>query len=107
MYTLVTVFIGAKVIDLIQKGAYAAKAVTIISNLPAVVSKEIVLKMNRSTTLFNGKGGYSGENKEVVYCVVSRNEVRILKSIVHEIPVAAKAHRCPCVDHAKIEADYA
>jgi uncharacterized membrane-anchored protein YitT (DUF2179 family) len=85
MYTLVTVFIGAKVIDLIQEGAYAAKAVTIISDLPAVVSKEIVLKMNRSTTLFNGIGGYSGENKEVIYCVVSRNEVRTLKSIVHDI----------------------
>lgn len=85
MYTLVAVYIGAKVIDLVLEGAYAAKAVMIISHLPAIVSKEIVLKMKRGTTLLNGKGGYSGENKEVIYCVVSRNEVITLKSIVHKI----------------------
>ncbi|MED1470551.1 YitT family protein [Bacillus salipaludis] len=82
MYTLVAVFIGAKVIDYVQEAAYKAKAVMIISNTNAEIAKKITMEMERGVTLLNGKGGYTGESKEVLYCVVNRNEIGRLKLLV-------------------------
>ncbi|WP_126427252.1 YitT family protein [Brevibacillus marinus] len=84
MYTLVAVFLAARVIDFVQEGAYAAKALTIISDKTADITKQI-LELGRGVTVLSGKGAYSGGNKEVVYCVVSRNEVVRMKNIVKEI----------------------
>lgn len=82
MYTLVAVFIGAKVIDSVQEAAYKAKAVMIISNATDEISKKITMEMERGVTSLNGKGGYTGEGKEVLYCVVNRNEIGRLKLLV-------------------------
>ncbi|BAH43471.1 MULTISPECIES: YitT family protein [Brevibacillus] len=84
MYTLVVVFIAARVIDFFQDGAYAGKALTIISNEADSISKHI-LDVGRGVTLLAGKGAYSGEEKKVIYVVVSRNEVMRFKTIVQEI----------------------
>ncbi|PEK98868.1 YitT family protein [Bacillus sp. AFS017336] len=82
MYTLVAVFIGAKVIDSVQEVAYKAKAVMIISNKTTEISKKITMEMGRGVTSLNGKGGYTGESKEVLYCIVNRNELGRLKLLV-------------------------
>ncbi|MGD8189233.1 YitT family protein [Brevibacillus ginsengisoli] len=84
MYTLVAVFIAARVIDFLQDGAYAAKALTIISEHATDVAQEL-LNLGRGVTLLSGRGAYSGSDKEVVYCVVARNEVARYKNIVQEI----------------------
>ncbi|ASJ53450.1 hypothetical protein BP422_07685 [Brevibacillus formosus] len=84
MYTLVVVFIAARVIDFFQDGAYAGKALTIISNEADSIAKHI-LDVGRGVTLLAGKGAYSGEEKKVIYVVVSRNEVMRFKTIVQEI----------------------
>jgi uncharacterized membrane-anchored protein YitT (DUF2179 family) len=85
MYTLVAVFIGARVIDFVQEGAYAAKAVMIISDSAAQIAENIMRDMERGATLLKGKGGYTGSEKEVLYCVVSRNEIVRLKLLVHQV----------------------
>ncbi|MFF0826772.1 YitT family protein [Brevibacillus sp. NPDC003359] len=84
MYTLVVVFIAARVIDFFQDGAYAGKALTIISNEADSIAKQI-LDLGRGVTLLAGKGAYSGDEKKVIYVVVSRNEVMRFKTIVQEI----------------------
>ncbi|MEW9669789.1 YitT family protein [Ammoniphilus sp. 3BR4] len=85
MYTLVAVFIGARVIDFVQEGAYSAKAVTIISDHNEEIAKKIMVEMERGATLLSGKGGWTGIQKNVLYCVVSRQEMIRVKSLVHEI----------------------
>ncbi|HJV46388.1 MAG TPA: YitT family protein [Bacillota bacterium] len=85
MYTLVAVFIGSRVIDFVQEGAYAAKAVMIISHDNSQIATKIMNEMGRGATLLNGKGGFTGEQKEILYCVVGRNEIIRLKSLVHEV----------------------
>ncbi|WP_432776983.1 YitT family protein [Brevibacillus gelatini] len=84
MYTLVVVFIAARVIDFLQDGAYAGKALTIISNHAEEISRQI-LDLGRGVTILAGKGAYSGEEKKVIYVVVSRNEVMRFKTIVQEV----------------------
>ncbi|TFE30026.1 YitT family protein [Cohnella luojiensis] len=84
LYTLVSVFIAAKIIDFIQEGAYAAKAFTVICHNPEKLAKDITIELDRGVTLMPSIGAYSGENKTVIYCVVSRFEIRKLKSLVRQ-----------------------
>ncbi|ANE47948.1 membrane protein [Paenibacillus swuensis] len=89
LYTLVTVFIGSKIIDFIQEGAYAAKAFTIITNHGEKIADTITKDMDRGVTIIPATGAYSKQAKEVLYCVVSRQEIRRVKEIVHEIDHSA------------------
>ena len=85
MYTLVAVFVGTRIIDFVQEGAYAAKAATIISDSAPQIADAIMKEMERGATLLKGKGGYTGSDKEVLYCVVARSETIRLRNIVHRI----------------------
>ncbi len=85
MYTLVAVYLGARVIDMVQDGAYSAKAALIISNHPEEIANYISEKMERGITVFHGYGHYTKQSKDVLYCIVGRNEVVRLKSIIRSI----------------------
>lgn len=85
LYTLVAVFIASRTIDFITEGAYAAKEFTIITELGDELSALITREMGRGVTLFPAKGAYSQQMKNAVYCVVSRSEVRRLKTLVRSV----------------------
>ncbi len=85
MYTLVTVYIGARVIDFIQEGAYTARGATIISEKYEDISAKILRDMDRGVTILDGRGSFSGEKRNVLYCVVARNEIVRLKNIINDI----------------------
>lgn len=85
LYTLVAVFIASKLIDFIQDGAYSAKAFSIITEHGDQIAERIGQELERGVTLMPAKGAFSGKNKEIVYCVVQRAEIRHLKSIVRKV----------------------
>jgi len=85
MYTLVAVYIGARVIDFIQEGAYSARGAIIISKHSDTIAKAINTSMNRGVTILTGKGSYTGSKQNVLYCIVARNEIVKLKNIVINI----------------------
>lgn len=85
MYTLLIVYIGAKAIDFIVEGLDERVAVLIISNSPEVVLGNITSKMSRGLTVLDGRGGYTGQNKEVLYIVINKQEIVQLKGIIHNI----------------------
>lgn len=85
MYTLVAVFIGARVIDFIQEGAYAARGAMIISDKNKEIANKIISDMDRGVTVLHGSGSYTGMKREVLYCVVGRNEIVKLKNIINNI----------------------
>lgn len=82
MYTLVAVFIAAKVIDFMQQGAYSGKAAMIVSEHTIKIAENILREMDRGATILKGKGSYTGAEREVLYCVVARNEVVRLKNLI-------------------------
>lgn len=84
MYTLVAVYLGARVIDMIQEGAYLAKGAIIISENNEQIAKEIQEKMERGVTVLKGKGSFTGAERQVLYCVVARNEIVRLKNIISQ-----------------------
>lgn len=85
MYTLLAVFIASKVIDFMQEGAYSAKGATIVSNRNPEISEKIMKEMERGVTILKGKGSFSKQDLEVLYCVVSRGEIFRLKQIITSI----------------------
>jgi uncharacterized membrane-anchored protein YitT (DUF2179 family) len=85
LYTLISIFISTRMIDYITQGAYAAKAFTIITVKPSLITESITQEMQRGVTLFPARGAFSLETKEVIYCIVSRSEVRSLKLLIQRI----------------------
>ena len=85
MYTLVAVFGGARVIDFMQQGAYTARGAMIISEKNDEISKKILTEMERGVTVLTGKGSFTNQKKEVLYCVVGRNEITRLKNLIMEV----------------------
>ncbi|WP_168119130.1 YitT family protein [Paenibacillus sp. HB172176] len=81
LYTLVVVFVASKLIDFIQDGAYSAKAFSIISDHASEIAASITRELERGVTLLPARGAFSGQTKEIVYCVVQRQEVRRMKTI--------------------------
>ncbi|AET66009.1 hypothetical protein Desor_0293 [Desulfosporosinus orientis DSM 765] len=85
MYSLVAYFIAFKVIDITIEGLDESKEVMIISDKDEEISKVLMARLGRGVTLLQGKGGYSGDSKSVLYCVVTRLEIAKLKSMITEI----------------------
>lgn len=85
LYALLTVFLTARVIDLVQEGIGNTKAALIISDKPKEVANAILKQLDRGVTSLMGKGMYTGTERDVILSVVTRPEVSILKDLVHEI----------------------
>jgi len=85
MYSIFTFYIAAKVMDIVVEGLDESKSVTIISGEHEEISEAIMDRLGRNTTLIYAKGGYTKEDTQMIYCVVTRLEVAKLKAVVHEI----------------------
>jgi len=88
MYSLLTYFIASKVIDLVEIGFDSAKAVMIITEEGKRIADEIYQTLGRTVTLLEGEGLISGR-KVVLYCVVTRIELPLLKKVVREDDASA------------------
>lgn len=89
MYSLIAYFIAFKVIDLTIEGLNESKSCWIISDNYREIGDAIVDRLGRGVTFLNGEGGYTGDQKKVIFCVITRLEEAKLKSIVNELdPVA-------------------
>jgi uncharacterized membrane-anchored protein YitT (DUF2179 family) len=84
MYSIVTYFIAAKVIDVVIQGVDESKGVMIVTDEWQEISDAIMARLGRGVTILHGEGGYSGDPKKVLYCVITRLEVEKLKGIVSE-----------------------
>jgi uncharacterized membrane-anchored protein YitT (DUF2179 family) len=85
MYTLVAVFVGAKVIDFIQEGSYSARGAMIISEHNESIANKIMQEMERGVTVLKGYGYFTKSDREVLYCVVGRNEISRLKGVITSV----------------------
>jgi len=89
LYALASLYISARLIDLILEGLNAAKAFIIISDHSAEISQKIMEELDRGVTLLHGKGAYTMREKDVILCVINRAQVSKLKSLVVSIDPAA------------------
>jgi len=89
MVALALAFVSARVLDVVQSGFSAARSALIISEDCDAVREAILNKLGRGVTVLHGQGGYTGEQRPVLYVVVSPHEVGRLKRLVSQVDRAA------------------
>ena len=89
MYTLISLVISSKMIDIIQVGIYSAKGVTIITTKEDEIRKRIMEDTGRGITLIDAKGGYTQKEIGMIYCVVGQYQLIKVKTIVKEVDPSA------------------
>ena len=85
LYAAVAMFICGKVIDAVVDGPRTARAAYIISEKHAEIANEILYTLNRGCTELKARGVWSGNERPVLLCVLSRSESMLLKQIVAEL----------------------
>ncbi|WP_025721522.1 YitT family protein [Paenibacillus sp. 1-18] len=89
MLTIVILYVGTKVMDFMIEGLNPKKAVMIISEHQDKIAEMVITQMDRGVTVLSGHGYYTKNPKEVLYIVISKQEVSALKKIVKAIDTAA------------------
>lgn len=84
LYAAVAMFICGKVIDAVVDGPRAARAAYIISEEHGAIAHEIMHTLDRGCTKLEARGMWSGTERPVLFCVLSRSEAVWLKQIVAE-----------------------
>ena len=85
LYAIIAVVLVTKISDGIIEGLKFSKAAYIITSKPEEIARKIMSEMDRGVTGVSAKGMYSGENKLMLFCVVSKREIVLLKEKVDEI----------------------
>lgn len=89
LYAIVAIFITSKVSDALMEGLKFSKAAFIITDRYEQVADKIMHELDRGVTGLNARGMYSGDDKCMLYCVVSQKEIVQVKEIVAEIDPTA------------------
>jgi uncharacterized membrane-anchored protein YitT (DUF2179 family) len=85
LYTLVALYIFSQVIDRLLEGGNEARAVIIISGVNQVIAQAIINELERGATILKGSGAYTGKEKNVLYVVISKQQLLHLKKIIRKI----------------------
>lgn len=89
MYTLISMAVTSKTIDLVQEGYNTRRTIMIVSGQYEEISGEIMKSFGRGVTLLEGSGGYSKHNSKIIHCVVNRFELPKLKNLVNRVDPSA------------------
>jgi len=89
MYSLLAYFVAFKTIDIVIEGLDESKSAWIISDQAREIGDAILARLGRGVTYLNGEGAYTGEDKKVIFCIITRLEEAKLKSIVEDLDPTA------------------
>ena len=85
LYAIICVFISDRVIDMVIAGFTSDKACFIISEKWEQITQRLLKEMDRGVTQLMARGAYTGRERPVVLCVISRTEVAQMKDIVRQV----------------------
>lgn len=85
LYAIIAVFLVTKVSDGLIEGLKFSKSVYIITDKPKEISEMIMKDLDRGVTGISAKGMYSGEEKLMLYCVLAKKQLVMLKEKIDEI----------------------
>ncbi|MBS0648892.1 MAG: YitT family protein [Verrucomicrobia bacterium] len=92
LQSLITYIVAFKMIDLVIMGIEELKSVLIISSKPKDIAAVITEELGLGLTIMHGKGGFSGDSREILYIIIERLDLAELKEIVlREDPMAFMA----------------
>ncbi|AKS69946.1 membrane protein [Staphylococcus schleiferi] len=85
LLTIISLYIGTKVMDFVIEGLNPKKAVTIISKEPDRIAKMIDEDIGRGITILNGRGYFSKKETDVLYAVISKTQLSRTKRMIRKI----------------------
>ena len=85
LYTLIYVYVNSFIVDFVVTGLSQRRTILIISREWEKISLEIMERIHRGVTLVNGRGGFTGEEIQILYTVVTFREVPRLKELARSI----------------------
>ncbi len=85
MYTGISIYISTKILDYLIDGFDTRKAVTIISNSTVAIAEKVSEEMDRGVTVINARGHYSNESKDILYVVINKQELFLLKKMIQQV----------------------
>ncbi|MFZ5910719.1 MAG: YitT family protein [Chloroflexota bacterium] len=84
LYAIVTLYVSGIVAETVLEGSETARTAMIVTSQPQAIADQILRDMERGVTMLSGTGAYTGVERPVLYCVVSRSEIAQIKTIVQE-----------------------
>ena len=84
LYAVVALYVGGLAAEFAAEGVRTTRTVLIITTNPQPVARRVMAELQRGVTLWQGLGLYSGQERQILFCTVSRAEVNPIKAIVHE-----------------------
>jgi uncharacterized membrane-anchored protein YitT (DUF2179 family) len=85
LYAIITLYVSGIVSETVLEGPGMIHTALIVSTHPDEIAQRVLKEMERGVTILQGKGAYTGADRPVLYCVVSRSEVSQLKAILQEV----------------------
>ena len=85
MYAIIAEFITSRVLDMVLEGFLLSKSVFIISEKTDEISKVILEELGRGVTSISGRGMYTRQEKNILFCVTNKKEVFSLKVMIKTI----------------------
>ncbi len=89
LYSIITYAAALKTIDFIAEGISRSKSALIVTTKPDEIVKALSDSFGTGMTIMDVKGGYSGDNKAMVYFVLNRFQIANMRNLVHEIDTGA------------------
>ena len=85
LYAMIALYVSGLVAETTLEGGGTVRTAMIVTSKPEAVSDRVLEELERGVTVLEGTGAYTGAERPVLYCVISRAEVAMLKAIVHEV----------------------
>jgi uncharacterized membrane-anchored protein YitT (DUF2179 family) len=84
LYALIGVYVTGLAAETTSEGAHVSRMAWIISAAPKTVADAVMTQMGRGLTYWTGRGGYTDQERQIMFVVLSRAETNVLKTIVAE-----------------------
>jgi len=81
LYGIIAIFVTTKVIDGVLEGIENTRSVWIISDQWEAIKEEVFMKLERGATIVPGMGAYTRKDRPVLWIVIRRREISLLRSI--------------------------
>ncbi|MEV9476497.1 YitT family protein [Aliarcobacter butzleri] len=82
LYSMISVYVGIRVIDMILTGHPSKKIVNIVSNNVEVLKEQIRERIEEHGTILTGIGLHQGQNKTIIYVTVEASKIDLLKNLI-------------------------
>lgn len=89
LYAAIAMYLGSRVLDMVLDGFNTQRAAYVISDRHDEVKQHVFDDLDRGCTELMARGGYTGKERPVLFVILTRSEMALLRRIVAEVDPAA------------------